>query len=148
MKCRTILLVEDNQAHVRLIREAFRESQLLHETIAVKDGIEAMAYLRREGQYADVLLPDAILLDLNLPRKDGREVLAELKSDPTLRHIPVLVLTTSGNEQDVRDSYDLHANCYIKKPQNLRQLLSIVDRIQQFWLETVTLPSDRIDRAI
>ncbi|MBP0000492.1 MAG: response regulator [Cyanobacteria bacterium SID2] len=144
MKRRNILLVEDNLAHVRLIREAFKESQLVHETVAVKDGVEALEYLRQQGKYACAKLPDAILLDLNLPRKDGREVLAELKSDPNLQHIPVLVLTTSNNERDIRESYKLHANCYIQKPQNLHQLFSVVDIIQKFWMETVTLPSESI----
>lgn len=142
MKRRKILLVEDNLAHVRLIQEAFKESQLSHEMVAVKDGVEAMEYLHRRPPYEGVVLPDVILLDLNLPRKDGREVLAELKADPDLSRIPVLVLTTSNNEQDIQESYRLHANCYIQKSQNLQQLLSIVEMIQRFWLEIVTLPLD------
>lgn len=142
MKRRTILVVEDNLAHVRLIREAFKESQLSHETVAVKDGVEAMAYLRREPPHDMVRRPDLILLDLNLPRKDGREVLAELKADPELCCIPVLVLTTSNNERDIQDSYRLHANCYLQKSQNLRQLLATVAAIQCFWLETATLPPE------
>ncbi|NMG57797.1 response regulator [Geitlerinema sp. P-1104] len=142
MKRRKILLVEDNLAHVRLIQEAFKESQLSHDMIAVKDGVEAMDYLYQRHPYEGVGLPDVILLDLNLPRKDGREVLAELKGDADLSRIPVLVLTTSTNEKDIQESYRLHANCYIQKSQNLQQLLAIVQTIQQFWLEVVTLPVD------
>lgn len=142
MKRRKILLVEDNVAHVRLIQEAFKESRLSHDMIAVKDGVEAMDYLHQHPPYEGASLPDVILLDLNLPRKDGREVLAELKSDPHLSRIPVLVLTTSNNEKDIQESYRLHANCYIQKSQNLQQLLAIVQTIQQFWLEVVTLPLD------
>ncbi|MCC5898946.1 MAG: response regulator [Phormidium sp. BM_Day4_Bin.17] len=142
MKRRKILLVEDNLAHVRLIQEAFKESRLSHDMVAVRDGVEAMDYLHQHPPYEDANLPDVILLDLNLPRKDGREVLAELKSDPHLSRIPVLVLTTSNNEKDIQESYRLHANCYIQKSQNLQQLLAIVQTIQQFWLEVVTLPLD------
>jgi chemotaxis family two-component system response regulator Rcp1 len=142
MKRRKILLVEDNLAHVRLIQEAFKESQLSHEMVAVKDGVEAMEYLHQRTPFENASLPDVILLDLNLPRKDGREVLAELKGNPNLARIPVLVLTTSNNEKDIQESYRLHANCYIQKSQNLQQLLSIVETIQRFWLEIVTLPID------
>ncbi|WP_159785401.1 response regulator [Sodalinema gerasimenkoae] len=142
MKRRKILLVEDNLAHVRLIQEAFKESRLSHDMVAVRDGVEAMDYLHQQPPYEDANLPDVILLDLNLPRKDGREVLAELKSDPHLSRIPVLVLTTSNNEKDIQESYRLHANCYIQKSQNLQQLLAIVQTIQTFWLEVVTLPLD------
>ncbi|USR92095.1 response regulator [Phormidium yuhuli AB48] len=142
MKRRKILLVEDNVAHVRLIQEAFKESQLSHDLIPVKDGVEAMDYLHQRAPHEDASRPDVILLDLNLPRKDGREVLAELKGDPHLAQIPVLVLTTSNNETDIQESYRLHANCYIQKSQNLQQLLAIVQTIQRFWLEVVTLPLD------
>jgi chemotaxis family two-component system response regulator Rcp1 len=103
--------------------------------------MDAMAYLRREGEYADALRPDLILLDLNLPRKDGREVLAEIKADPTLKRIPVVVLTTSRNEDDISQSYELHVNCYITKSRNLSELFHIVKGIEEFWLKTATLPS-------
>lgn len=142
MKSQTILIVEDNIAHVRLIQEAFKESSLSQNMVSVKDGIEAMAYLRREKPYESATTPDLILLDLNLPRKDGREVLMELKSDRQLCCIPVLVLTTSNNERDIQESYRLHANCYIQKSQNLKELFQIVNSIHQFWMETVTLPLD------
>lgn len=135
-----IFLVEDNKADVRLIQEALKTSSLPHQVVTVRDGVEAINYLRQEGEYANTQRPDLILLDLNLPRKDGREVLAEIKSDPRLRRIPVIVLTTSKNEDDIFDSYDLHANCYITKPRNLSQLFEIIQSIEGFWFSTVTLP--------
>jgi chemotaxis family two-component system response regulator Rcp1 len=141
-KPRIIFLVEDNKADVRLIQEAFKNSSLPHEMLAVRDGIEAMAFLRREGEYNTAPRPDLILLDLNLPRKDGREVLAEIKNDSKLKRIPVIVLTTSQNEDDIFHSYDLHVNCYITKSRNISQLFKIVKRIEDFWLETVTLPPE------
>ena len=137
-----ILIVEDNIGHIRLIREAFKSSMLPYELIAVRDGIEAMEFLRQQGVYTDANRPDIILLDLNLPRKDGREVLAEVKTDPNLRRIPILVLTTSTNEEDIQRSYNLHANCYINKSGNLPELFLMVRRIAEFWLETVTLPNE------
>jgi chemotaxis family two-component system response regulator Rcp1 len=137
-----ILIVEDNIGHIRLIREAFKSSMLPYELIAVRDGIEAMDFLRQQGVYTDANRPDIILLDLNLPRKDGREVLAEVKTDPNLRRIPILVLTTSTNEEDIQRSYNLHANCYINKSGNLPELFLMVRRISEFWLETVTLPNE------
>ena len=137
-----VLIVEDNMGHIRLIREAFKNCTFSYELIAVRDGIEAMDYLRQQGTYTDAVRPDIILLDLNLPRKDGREVLAEVKTDPDLRRIPVLVLTTSTNEEDIQRSYNLHANCYINKPGNVTELFLMVRRIAEFWLETVTLPSE------
>jgi chemotaxis family two-component system response regulator Rcp1 len=137
-----ILIVEDNIGHIRLIREAFKNSMLPYELIAVRDGIEAMDFLRQQGVYTDANRPDIILLDLNLPRKDGREVLAEVKTDPNLRRIPILVLTTSTNEEDIQRSYNLHANCYINKSGNLPELFLMVRRIAEFWLETVTLPNE------
>jgi len=140
-KPKIILLVEDNQADIRLIQEALKASTLLHQMVTARNGVEAMAYLRREGEFTDALRPDLILLDLNLPRKDGREVLAEIKTDGSLKRIPVIVLTTSRNEDDVTQSYDLHVNCYITKSRNLSQLFKIAKRIEEFWLETVTLPS-------
>ncbi len=137
-----IFLVEDNKADVRLIQEALKNSSVSHQVVTVRNGVDAMAYLRREGEYAEALRPDLILLDLNLPRKDGREVLAEIKADPQLKRIPVVVLTTSRNEEDIAQSYELHVNCYITKSRNLSELFKIVKGIEEFWLETVTLPLD------
>ncbi|MBV6625648.1 MAG: response regulator [Rivularia sp. (in: Bacteria)] len=142
-KPRIIFLVEDNKADVRLIQEAFKNSSLPHEMLTVRDGIEAMAFLNREGEYHSAPRPDLILLDLNLPRKDGREVLAEIKTNSKLKRIPVIVLTTSHNEEDIFHSYDLHVNCYITKSRNISQLFKIVKRIEDFWLETVTLPNEQ-----
>jgi two-component system, chemotaxis family, response regulator Rcp1 len=141
-KHKTIFLVEDNKADIRLIQEALKKSTFPHQVISVRDGMDAMAYLRQEGEYADAPRPDLILLDLNLPRKDGREVLAEIKTDPKLKRIPVVVLTTSKNEDDIFHSYDLHVNCYITKSRNLSQLFQIVKGIEEFWLSTATLPSE------
>ncbi len=135
-----ILLVEDDQGDVDLIKEALKESKFHNNLDVVEDGEEAMAFLRREGRFADATEPDLILLDLNLPKKDGREVLAEIKEDPALKRIPVVVLTTSEAEQDVVKSYDLHANCYITKPVDLDQFIKIVLSIQEFWLSIVKLP--------
>lgn len=135
-----ILMVEDNPGDVRLAREAMKEAKLGNCLNVVNDGVEALAYVRREGRYADVPRPDLILLDLNLPRKDGREVLAELKSDPDLRKIPVVVLTTSHAHQDIERSYDLHANCYITKPVDFVQFMRVVQQIDAFWVHVVTLP--------
>lgn len=140
-KYKTIFLVEDNKADIRLIEEALKDSLVPHQVVAVRNGMDAMAFLRQEGEYVDAPRPDLILLDLNLPRKDGREVLAEIKSDPKLKQIPVVVLTTSKNEEDIAQSYDLHVNCYITKSRNLSQLFKIVKGIEEFWLGTVTLPS-------
>lgn len=137
-----IFLVEDNKADVRLIQEALKNSSVSHQVVTVRNGVDAMAYLRREGEYAEALRPDLILLDLNLPRKDGREVLAEIKADPQLKRIPVVVLTTSRNEEDIAQSYELHVNCYITKSRNLSELFKIVKGIEEFWLETVTLALD------
>lgn len=135
-----ILLVEDNPGDVRLTREALKESKM-HNTLHVAaDGVEALRFLRGEGPYADVPRPDIILLDLNLPRKDGREVLAEIKADESLRRIPVVILTTSDDEHDILRSYDLHANCYITKPLDLRQFAMIVKTIENFWFQIVKLP--------
>ncbi len=138
-----ILLVEDNPADVRLTREALREGAggLRHRLHVVEDGVQALAFLRREAGYWEVPRPDLILLDLNLPRKDGREVLQEIKADPELRSIPVVVLTTSRSEEDVLRSYQLHANCYVTKPVDLDQFLEVVRRIEAFWLGVARLPS-------
>jgi CheY-like chemotaxis protein len=135
-----ILLVEDNPADVRLTREALGSDHLWNHLNAAKDGVEAMAYLRREGKYASAVRPDLILLDLNLPKKDGREVLAEIKADPNLMRIPVVVLTTSDAEEDILKTYGLHANCYITKPVDLRQFMKVVKSIEDFWLAIVKLP--------
>jgi CheY-like chemotaxis protein len=140
-----ILLVEDNPADVRLTQEAFTEGKILNNLMVVKDGVEAMDYLRRRGTYAGAVRPDLILLDLNLPRKDGREVLAEIKADPALMRIPVVVLTTSRAETDVVKSYNLHANCYVVKPVDLGQFIDVIKAIDNFWLAAVTLPTDGCD---
>lgn len=137
-----ILLVEDNPGDVRLTQEALKDGKLHNNMHVVGDGVEAMAFLRREGQYANVVRPDLILLDLNLPRMDGREVLAEIKVDNNLRLIPIVVLTTSSSEEDVLRSYNLHANCYITKPVDLEQFFRVVKAINEFWLTVVTLPSN------
>lgn len=135
-----ILLVEDNPADVRLTQEAFRDAKV-HNTLSVaRDGVEALAYLRREGQFADARRPDVIFLDLNLPKIDGRQVLAAIKSDPVLKRIPVVILTTSRAEQDILKSYELHANCYVTKPVDLDQFLSVVKSIEDFWISVVKLP--------
>jgi CheY-like chemotaxis protein len=131
-----ILLVEDNPGDVRLTIEALRDSTLDHRLSVARDGVEALAFLRREG----AIRPDLILLDLNLPRKDGREVLAELKADAALHTIPVVVLTTSRAELDVQNSYELQANCFITKPVDLMQFMTVVRSIEDFWLTIVTLP--------
>ena len=135
-----ILLVEDNPGDARLTQEALREGKLRNRIHHVCDGVEALAFLRREGEYRDAPVPDIILLDLNMPRKDGREVLMEIKADPQLRFIPVVVLTTSEAENDVVKSYELHANCYITKPVDLEKFTAIVHSIEDFWLQVVTLP--------
>lgn len=137
-----ILLIEDNPGDARLAWEAIREAKVLHHLRWVPDGVEALSYLRREGQYADAQRPDLILLDLNLPRKDGREVLAEIKNDDNLRRIPVVVLTTSQAEEDIAKAYHLNANCYISKPVGLEQFMKVVNAIESFWLTIVKLPSE------
>ena len=137
-----ILLVEDNPGDVDLTRETLLDSKLLNHMSVVNNGVEAMAYLRREGKHAAATRPDLILLDLNLPKKDGREVLAEIKADERLRRIPVVVLTTSSAEKDILQTYDLHANCYITKPVNLDQFSAVVRAIEEFWFTIVKLPSE------
>ncbi|HVH81732.1 MAG TPA: response regulator [Stellaceae bacterium] len=138
-----VLLVEDNPADARLTQEALGEGRMLNRLHHVKDGIEALQFLRREAPYEDAPAPDVILLDLNLPRKDGRQVLSEMKQDPQLRLIPVVVLTTSEAERDIIKSYELHANCYITKPVDLEKFIYIVRTIEAFWLAVVTLPHRR-----
>ncbi len=137
-----ILLVEDNPGDVRLTKEAMKEGKMRNNLSVVNDGVEAMAFLRREGQYVDAPRPDVILLDLNLPRKDGREVLAEIKADPDLRRIPVVVLTSSKAEEDILHSYDSHANCYITKPGDLEQFMEVVKSVEGFWVQIVKLPQE------
>ena len=143
MNSRTIeiLLVEDNPGDARLTREAFHEGRLLNNLSVVTDGVEALAYLRQEGKYANSTRPDLVLLDLNLPKKDGREVLAEIKADDHLKMIPVVVLTTSTAKEDVTTAYGSHANCYITKPVDLDQFLRVAQSIENFWLTLVRLPS-------
>lgn len=135
-----ILLVEDNPGDARLAIEALKEGRVQNRLHIVPDGVEAMAYLRREGRYADMPRPHVILLDLNLPRKDGRQVLAEVKSDADLKRIPVVVLTTSQADQDIAKSYDLHANCYITKPVDLDRFITVIRSIEDFWCTVVQLP--------
>ena len=136
-----ILLVEDNPGDVRLTREAFKEGKVSNTLMVAPDGIEAMALLRRQGAHANAPRPDLILLDLNIPRMDGRQVLAEIKADPSLKRIPVVVLTTSKAEEDVIRTYDLNANCYITKPVDFDKFLSVVKSIDAFWLTVVNLPT-------
>jgi len=140
MQAIEILLVEDNPGDVRLTQEALKDSKLKNNLSIVVDGVEALAFLRKEGEYADAPVPDIILLDLNLPRKDGREVLAEIKDDEVLRRIPVVILTTSDDEKDVLTSYNLHANCYITKPVDLSRFVEIVKTVEGFWFQIVKLP--------
>lgn len=135
-----ILLIEDNEGDVRLTMEALKEGRVLNHMTVAKDGEQAMAILRRQGRYASAARPDIILLDLNLPKKDGREVLEEIKNDESLKIIPVVVLTTSRDEQDIVRSYNLHANCYVTKPVDLGQFLEVVKTIEDFWFTIVVLP--------
>lgn len=140
-KLATILLVEDNLADVRLMKEALRESQYVSKLLVTYDGDEAMNFLRHEEGFENSPRPDLILLDLNLPKKDGREVLAELKSDKDLRRIPVIVLTVSKYEQDILEAYDLHANCYINKPVDFEHFTDVVRDIETFWFSVASLPN-------
>jgi chemotaxis family two-component system response regulator Rcp1 len=135
-----IMLVEDNPGDVRLTREALKEAKVRNSLNVAGDGIEAMAFLRREGTHSTAPRPDIILLDLNLPKKDGRQVLAEIKADPELRRLPVVILTTSKAEEDILKTYDLHANCFITKPVDFDQFVKVVHSIEHFWLSIVTLP--------
>lgn len=137
-----VLLIEDNPADIILTKEAFKECRYKHNITAFKDGIEALKYLKKKGEYSNSKIPDLVLLDLNLPKKDGREVLAEIKSDNTINFIPVIVLSTSRNEMDIKASYELKANCYICKPVELESFINIIQSIERFWLKTVTLPDD------
>jgi len=137
-----LLLVEDNPADVRLTVEALREARVPNRLHTVSDGVEALAFLRRAAGYRDVPRPDMILLDLNLPKKDGREVLAEVKNDPDLRQIPVVVLSTSSAERDILESYQLHANCYLTKPVGLEQFIALIRRFEGFWFGAASLPGE------
>ena len=136
-----ILLVEDNEADVRLTIEALKEGKVRNRLAVARDGVEALEFLRRQGKHQNAVRPDLILLDLNLPKKDGREVLAEIKDSEDLKRIPVVVLTTSKAEEDILKTYNLHANCYITKPVDLEQFISVVKSIDDFWLTVVRLPA-------
>src|SRR5208283_2439246 len=135
-----ILLVEDSPSDARLTLEALKMAKVVNQVNHVEDGVEAMEFLRKEGKYAQSKRPDLILLDLNLPRKDGREVLEEIKGNPDFQLIPVVILTTSQAEQDIIRSYKFHANCYITKPVNFERFLEVVQSIENFWLTVVALP--------
>jgi chemotaxis family two-component system response regulator Rcp1 len=134
-----VLLVEDNPGDVRLTVEAFKEGKIPNHLSVVGDGVEALAFLRREGPYANAPRPDIILLDLNLPKKDGRDVLAEIKAEEDLKRIPVVVLTTSNAEKDILETYDLHGNCYITKPVDFAQFVTVVKLIEDFWFTVIKL---------
>ena len=134
-----VLLIEDNPGDVRLTKEAFKEGNMSVNLSVVMDGVEATKYLAKEGQYENATTPDLILLDLNLPKKDGREVLQEIKTDPNLLRIPVVILTTSNAEQDILHSYNLHANCYINKPVDFDKFFDVIEKIEEFWLSTAIL---------
>jgi CheY-like chemotaxis protein len=137
-----ILLVEDNPSDVRLTVEALKEAKVRNNLRIVTDGEDAMDALYRRGKYTNATHPDLILLDLNLPKKDGREILAEIKKDPVLKRIPIVILTTSSAEEDILRAYDLHANCYITKPVDFDQFMKVVQSIESFWLTIVCLPGD------
>ncbi|MCI5065489.1 response regulator [bacterium] len=141
-----ILLVEDDVADVKLTKRVLSKSKLHLSLNVVRDGVEAMAYLRREGEFSQAVRPDLVLLDLNLPKKDGREVLKEIREDKALKSLPVVVLTTSQAEEDIARSYDLHANCFITKPVDLQQFTKVVQAVEDFWLTVVRLPSKEDER--
>lgn len=138
-----ILLVDDSEDDIEFTLKALEKTKLANNVSVVNDGIEAMEFLRKEGKYASVSTPSLILLDLNMPRKDGREVLTEIKADPNLRKIPVVILTTSQAEEDIVRSYELHANCFVSKPVDLEGLVKVVQRIDDFWFGVVKLPTER-----
>ena len=138
-----ILLIEDNPVDVMMTREALADNKVLNPLKVAEDGVVAMQYLRREGPYADVEMPGLIILDLNLPRKNGREVLQEIKEDPALKRIPIVVLTTSKSEEDILNSYELHANCYISKPVDFNKFLEVIRILNSFWFCVVTLPHEK-----
>lgn len=138
-----ILMVEDNPGDVRLTREALKEYKIRNQLHVVEDGMEALLFLNKEGEYRDAPTPDLVFLDLNLPKKDGREVLEEIKADPQLRRLPVIVLTSSSAEEDILRSYDLHANAYVTKPVRLQEFIDAVRAIEDFWLSVVRFPSGK-----
>lgn len=138
-----ILLIEDNPVDVMMTREALADNKVLNPLKVAEDGVVAMQYLRREGPYADVEMPGLIILDLNLPRKNGREVLQEIKEDPELKRIPIVVLTTSKSEEDILNAYELHANCYISKPVDFNKFLEVIRILNSFWFCVVTLPHEK-----
>lgn len=135
-----ILLVEDNPGDVRLTREALKDAKVLNEVYVTQDGVAAMQFLHKQGAFSNAPMPDLILLDLNLPKKDGREVLAEIKQDPKLKHIPVVILTTSKADEDIVRTYNLHANAYITKPVDLNRFIEIIHTLEEFWFSIVKLP--------
>lgn len=135
-----ILLAEDNPADVRLTQEALRDSKVRSELFVVPNGVEAMAFLRKQGKYADLPSPSLLILDLNMPLKDGRQVLAEVKEDPALRRLPVVVLTSSAHDEDVQTAYDRHANCYVRKPHDFQVFHDVARAIEEFWFTIVELP--------
>lgn len=137
-----MLLVEDNPDDVDLTIEALEDTKIANRLHVVTNGVAALSFLRREGKYAQAPRPAIILLDLNLPKKDGREVLADIKADPVLRRIPVIVLTTSSSQDDIQRAYDMHANCYITKPVDFEQFVQVIQAIENFWLTVVQLPSN------
>jgi chemotaxis family two-component system response regulator Rcp1 len=139
-----ILLVEDNAGDVRLTREVLRDSKVRNNLIVASNGEEALACLRKQGKFKDTIRPDLILLDLNLPKKDGREVLAEIKDDADLKRTPVVILTTSKAEEDILRTYNLHANCYVTKPVDLEQFVKVVKSLEDFWLAIVKLPNHKL----
>jgi two-component system, chemotaxis family, response regulator Rcp1 len=136
-----ILIVEDNPADARLVREVMRDSKILNEISWVPDGVEALAFLRKQGKYTGAHRPSLIFLDLNMPRKDGRDVLREVKADPVFRSIPIVVMTSSQAEEDIARAYDQHANCYVRKPIDFAQFHEVVKTIESFWFATVELPT-------
>jgi CheY-like chemotaxis protein len=142
-----ILLVEDNPGDVRLTLEALKDGKVLNHLSVVGDGVEAIAFLHQEGAYANAPSPDLIFLDLNLPKKDGREVLQEIKNDESLKHIPVVVLTTSNADMDILRTYELHANCYITKPVDFEQFTKVIKSIEDFWLTIVKLPQNGVSQV-
>jgi CheY-like chemotaxis protein len=142
-----ILLVEDNPGDVRLTLEALKDGKVLNHLSVVGDGVEAIAFLHQEGAYANAPSPDLIFLDLNLPKKDGREVLQEIKNDESLKHIPVVVLTTSNADKDILRTYELHANCYITKPVDFEQFTKVIKSIEDFWLTIVKLPQNGVSQV-
>lgn len=139
-----ILLVEDNPGDVRLTSEVFKEGKIRNKLHVVKDGEEALQFLKKEGKFAKAVHPDLILLDLNLPKKDGREVLDDIKNDPDLKRIPVIILTTSTAEEDIVKTYNSNANCFVSKPVDLDEFISVIKSIENFWLTIVKLPPDGI----